>query len=186
MIFQKYTIQELLILAIGILLVSGIMYLFKNIIHSSLPLGILFSFVFLHQITFYFTKKIGVSTLFFLLTGITTFTLPFFSLFGSIKLVVLFCMGLLFEILYLFISYYLKQEYLSSIISITLVFAALPVVATLFTSPALLLTFFSSILNVQIIYALIALVAGFASYLLWFQLKQTKFFIKLQTITQTK
>ena len=169
------------VIALFLASVAGIASFAADIFFSPLFSYItsLFVIIALLGLTVHAVEKTGFAALFYAVIGIFTYNSNNFGVIGIEKLASLLIAGILFELTFAALKRSGKSVGLSIIISSAISAASIPAGIALQLSTAIAFGQISMIANLAIFSSLIGLAAAMISSLIWFQLRTTKFLLRL-------
>lgn len=132
------------------------------------------------NLSVYLIKKVGVSTLFYLIAAILTISITDLGITGWNKILVFAVAGILFGGPFLFLKLHLHYLPLDMIIGTIISTASIPLTAAFLLSSGLASSFPLTLINIILVAAAVGLAASIIAFFIWHSIQETKTIIKLE------
>jgi len=135
---------------------------------------------FLMSFTVHLVKKAGSATLFYTIGALLTFNINDLGAIGMNKLVIFAISGILFELIFLILKLELKNIQLDIITSTSISAASVPITTGFLLSFNVALNMMVPLINLILLSFLVGLAGAVMSFMIWYNLKNTKMILKFQ------
>jgi len=180
--FQKIRVKELIFIASLAVITALLLFISSFIFNPPLLFIVSLSILALGMnFLVYLIKKTGIATLFYLFTSIFTFYLQDIGVISWEKIITFLLAGILFEVVFLILKLEIHSLPLDMIIGTSISTASVPLIGAFLLSAGLASSFPLALINLIILAFAVGLGASVITFIIWYNVRNTKFIIKLES-----
>jgi ABC-type thiamin/hydroxymethylpyrimidine transport system permease subunit len=179
--FKKFTYKEIIIFVLISFICSAVMYIGVSKTNPTVAMLISLAISIVGMnLAVYLSEKSGSALIMYVLFGILTSTLNDIGVTGWEKVIVYFCAGLVFEIVFLILKIKIHSIPLDMILGTTISTISIILFSSISLTSGLLPEFPIELGNVMILGLCVAVFFSTLTFLIWYSVSTTKLILKFK------